>query len=304
MIDPVRSAGSTIRVRAVRGRVVDPFRGSLDVEQPERLASRKAEDQPLDDVVDRLAALPNVKLTRAGRRFSLQRGDDVLKVSFASAARRVSLDDTTLEGDGMLAIAVVHALLPLFGAVEIYIGTYTDLIDGHEPLDTVSKRFDEWWIQDSLRVAKRLEARDAAARMAAAEPAPPVVPKRWSNRRIALAALVCIAALVAISGGAVVVSTPKRAPLAAYCTKNSDCESRACLPREPVKSVQLNGVDLSTLSAPHVSDPSGVCTRSCETDADCPSSMSCGAVVRYGSLGFGHRASSCIPRAWQDDASW
>ncbi len=298
MVDPVWPA---IRVRAVRGRIIDPFRGSLDVEQPERLASRSVEDQPLDDVIERLSALPNVKLTRAGRRFSLRRGGDTLKVSFASAARRVSLDDTAFEGDGMLAIAVLHALLPLFGAVEVYIGTYTDLIDGHEPLDTVSKRYDDWWIQDSLRVAKRLEARDAAARLAAAQPAPPVYPKRWSNRRIAVAAIACIVGLVAIAGGAIWVSAPKRAPLAAYCTKNEDCESRACLPREPVHSVQLDGVDLSTLSAPHVSDPSGVCTQSCATDGDCPSSMACGAVVRYGSLGFGHRASSCIPRAWQDD---
>lgn len=290
-----------IRVRAVRGRIVDPFRGSLDEQQPERLASRSVEDQPLDDVIDRLRSIPNAKLTRAGRRFTLRRDHDVLKVAFASAARRVSLDDASFEGDGALAVAVLHALLPLFGAVELQIGTYADLIDGHEPLDAVAKRFDDWWIQDSLRVAQRLEARDAAARIAAAQPPPPVRPARYSNRRVAIAAAACVAGLVALGGGIWAVS-PSRADLGQHCTKNEDCESRACLPHEPVRPISIDGVELSSLSAPRLADPTGVCTQSCAVDHDCPAAMRCGEVMKYGELGLGRRAWSCIPRAWTDDA--
>jgi hypothetical protein len=295
--DPVWPA---IAVRPVRGRIVDPFRGSLDEEHPERLAGRSVEAQPLDDVIERLRAIPGAKLTRAGRRFSLRRGNEVLKVAFASAARRVSLDDTTLEGDGTLALAVLHALLPLFGAVELHIGTYAELIDGHEPLDAVAKRYDDWFIQDSLRVAQRLQARDAAARIAAAQPVAAARPARVSNRRIALAALVCIVALVAIGAGMVGVKHRSLASLGGYCTSNTNCESNACLPREPMRSPIGNGVDLSYRPEPPI-DPTGVCTKTCVGDVECPADMRCGTVMKYGRLGLGQRASSCVPRAWLDD---
>jgi hypothetical protein len=295
--DPVWPA---IRVRAVRGRVIDPFRGSLDEEQPERLAGRSVEAQPLDDVIDRLRMIPAAKLSRAGRRFTLRRGNEVIKVAFASAARRVSLEDAMLEGDGALAIAVVHSLLPLFGAVELQIGTYSDLIDGHEPHDAVAKRFDDWWIQDSLRVAERLQARDAAARMAAARPIAPARPIRASNGRIAIGAVACVVALIVLATGIAWLSKPSRAHIGEHCTSNADCDSNACLPREPMRSTFVEGVDLSSYLPSRPIDPTGVCTRSCIDDGGCPASMRCGPVMRYGQLGLGERASSCVPPEWYD----
>ena len=95
-----------IRVRAVRGQAIDPFRGTPG-DDAERRAPRTPEPQPIEDVVAALERLRGVRVVRAGRRFTIGREHDVIKLAFASAAQRVSLDDATIEGDGNLAIAVL-----------------------------------------------------------------------------------------------------------------------------------------------------------------------------------------------------
>lgn len=297
----------TVRVRPVRGRVVDPFRGTPADEDGDggRFEPRAVDAQPLDEVVAVLARLPGVKLVRAGRRFTLGRGHDVLRIAFASAARRVSLDDATFEGDGNLVVTALHALLPLFGAVEVRVGDdYRDLIDGHEPLATVLERFDAWWIASSLELAQQLAARDAArAQARAGAVAPPAGARaaaraRRASRRLRIAFAVVVLVLAVALGVGIVRS--RKAEVGASCTENAACESHQCLPREPLQTYALGGVELGRYTPPPPPrDPSGVCTRACYTDADCPDAMRCGDVMSYGTLGIGTRRTSCIPRAWQ-----
>ena len=150
-----------IRVKPVRGRVIDPFRGGLNVEDPDRFESRNVDRQPLEDLLATMERLPDVRVVRSGRRFTIGRGHDLAKVTFASAAKSVSLDDASFEGDGLLILSLLHGWLPLFGAVEVRIGTHRELIDGHEPLDAIAKRYETWWVDESLRLAKRLAKQDA-----------------------------------------------------------------------------------------------------------------------------------------------
>ena len=88
----------------------------------------------------RLAAVSGAKLARAGRRFTLTRETESLKIAFASAARYVSLDDATFEGDPLLAIDAARSLLTLFGPVELRTGKFRDLIDTNEPTEAVAAR--------------------------------------------------------------------------------------------------------------------------------------------------------------------
>src|SRR5947209_4598733 len=141
---------ATIRLKAVRGRVLDPYRGTLDLEQPERFTPRDADMQPFDALADALAALPDAKVVAKGRRFAIKRGDQAVRIVFASAARRVSIEDLSLQGDAMLAIHILHALVPLLGAVEIREGRFVDLVDGHEPPADIAARYDAYWIDESL----------------------------------------------------------------------------------------------------------------------------------------------------------
>jgi hypothetical protein len=289
-----------IRVRAVRGQSIDPFRGTPD-DDAERRAPRTPEPVSIDDVVAALERVREVRVVRAGRRFTIGRDHDVIKIAFASAAQRVSLDDATFEGDGNLVITVLHALLPLFGAVEVQIGSHVELIDGREPLAEILERFDAWWIDESLKLAKDLRARDAAARPAPS-PQPAVqhpagtrsVQPRSQWRGIAFGLVM----LTLVIGLVVGIYRAQGAEVGEYCKHNDDCDSESCLPREPVKpssSLVMTGVDIGRPSPPN--DPSGVCTKRCTVDTDCPDEMRCGAVMSYG-LGIGTRTSSCVPRAW------
>lgn len=284
---------TTIRVRPVQGRTVDPFRGSADADvSTQRLASREADSQPWDEVLAAIERMQGVVVKRAGRRLALERADETLKVAFVSGAPRVSLDDLVIEGDGRLAIAVMHALLPLFGPVEICIGRYDDLIDGHEPAAAVVERFDAWFIEDSLRVAKKLGHQAAAASIDA--PAAPIArARRVSPRVLALAALGLVVLLVAVP---LVWSWATAAKLGEACVNNDDCRSDRCLPREPVTRIVINGYKMPP--AGQVSDTRGVCTDHCTRDSDCPASMTCEALVSIGQFGIASDAMGCVPRAW------
>jgi hypothetical protein len=131
-----------LRVRTVRGRTIDPYRGTADDGDDERFAARRVEPQPIDDVVETLRALSQVNFVRAARRFTLVRGHERLMIAFASA-RQVSLDDVAVEGDPPLAILVFHALVPLFGPVELRTERFIDLIDGNEPAELIVSRYHE-----------------------------------------------------------------------------------------------------------------------------------------------------------------
>ncbi|MDQ3339343.1 MAG: hypothetical protein M4D80_29615 [Myxococcota bacterium] len=282
-----------VRVRAVRGQSIDPFRGTPG-DDAERRAPRTPEPRAIEDVVAALERIRDVRLVRAGRRFTLGRGHDVIKISFASAAQRISLDDATFEGDGNLIITVLHALLPLFGAIEVQLSSYSDLIDGHEPLDEILERYNAWWIDESLKLAQELRARDAAARPAPSpQPAatPYVAPPAKSKWRGIAFGLVMLALAIGLIVG---IYRAQGAEVGEYCKQNDDCDSDSCLPREPV-TPSVTGIELGRPLPP--SDPSGVCTKRCTLDTDCPDEMMCGAVMSYG-LGIGTRTTSCVPRAW------
>lgn len=287
---------TTIRVRPVQGRTVDPFRGSPDDDvSAQRLADRDADSQPWDDVLAAIERLQGVTVKRTGRRLTLERADERLKVAFVSGARRVSLEDLVIEGDGRLAIAVMHGLLSLFGPVEIRVGRYDDLVDGHEPLAAVVERFDAWFIEDSLRVAKKLGQQAAVAASAEASAPVSAKPRRVSSQTIALVALGLVASLIAVP---LVASWLMSAKVGEACMRNDDCRSDRCLPREPVTRVVINGVKLPPPRP--VSDTRGVCTEHCTSDGDCPASMSCETLVSIGQFGLARDALGCVPRAWRD----
>jgi hypothetical protein len=261
--------------------VIDPFRGALHDEDPERFADRAVDAQPLEDVLAAMHRLPGVRIVRTGRRFTLGRGHDVAKVSFASAARTVSLADTAFEGDGAMILALLHGWLPLFGAVEVRIGSHRELIDGHEPLDAIVKRYETWWIDESLRLAKQLGSQPKRA----AAYNPPVAlrkPGLRPQQRMLLGAIVAailVAWLVRSSMTPDVTYAPPRTEVGQPCTRDADCWN-ACLPRD-------------------VPGGAGVCTQYCAMDSECPSSMRCDDVYLVNTLvGSRTRARRCIPRAW------
>lgn len=278
-----------LRIRPVRGRVIDPYRGTPDEAEDDRYAPRPSDPQPLDDIVERLHRLPRVKLSRAGRRFMLHRGDDALKIAFTSAARVVSLDDMRLEGDPLLAIDVLVALLPLFGAVEIREADYRDLVDGHEPAETVAERYRTHWIERTL--AKAAELRRAP-------PAPtPVYPASSARQRSTKMPWITVVALVIVVACAWLYEASwSRAKVGAACHENADCKSDECIPRLPQTS----------LHRPRSSrgDYHGiaVCTRRCG-DA-CPADMDCVPVLEstYGGL-LAHESYRCVPASWAADGA-
>lgn len=266
----------------MRGRVIDPFRGALHDEDPERFADRAVDAQPLDDVLAVIDRLPDVRVVRTGRRFTLGRGHDIAKVSFASAARTVSLADTSFEGDGALILTLLHGWLPLFGAVEVRIGSHRELIDGHEPLDVIVKRYETWWVDESLRLAKRLADQPKPA--AAVHRAPVMRTGRPLSRR-QIGVLVSLVAIVGIAWIARTAMTPdpreapQRFEVGERCDKNADCWGE-CLP-------QMEG------------SPLGVCTTYCATDSECPSTMRCDDVYMVNQIvGTRTRVRRCTPRDW------
>lgn len=179
-----------VKVKPVRGRVIDPFRGGLEIDDPERFANRNVDTQPLDDLIAAMGRLADVRVVRAGRRFTLGRGHDLAKVTFASAAKRVSLDDASFEGDGLLILQLLHAWIPLFGAVEVRFGSHRELIDGHEPLDAIVKRYETWWVDESLKLAKRLD-NPVPAPLRPVH-APPIVSRAQAKQLSTLVALVVL----------------------------------------------------------------------------------------------------------------
>jgi hypothetical protein len=279
-----------IRVRAVRGQAIDPFRGTPG-DDAERRVPRTPEPQPIEDIVIALERVRGARVVRAGRRFTIGREHDVIKIAFASAAQRVSLDDATFEGDGNLAITVLHALLPLFGAVEVQVGSHVELVDGGEPLAEILERFDAWWIDESLKLAQELRAREVPRPAASPQPVVVARPPKWRAPVFGLVMLALVGGMVAG------IYHSQKADVGEYCKSNDTCDSGTCLPREPMapRTTAIEGIDLGRPPAPN--DPSGVCTKRCMLDTDCPDSMQCGAVMSYG-LGIGTRTSSCVPRAW------
>ena len=135
----------TIRLRSVRGRIDDPYRGGLALEQPERFEPRAGEPQPIAAVAAKLGELPDAKRVTRGRRIMLSRRGQAVHIVFASATRPEPLDALRFEGDPELAIEALHALLPAFGPVELRTGRFVDLIDGHEPAARVVERYQAFW---------------------------------------------------------------------------------------------------------------------------------------------------------------
>jgi hypothetical protein len=291
-----------VRVRAVKGRTLDPFRGSVD-DGSDVLTSRPADVQPMSAVIDALRKMEGVTIERNGTRTSVTRARESLDLELAAVVRSVSVEDITFTGDTTLLVSALYALLPLYGPVEIQIGRYTDLIDGHEPAATVAARFDAWWIEDSLKLAKKLEARDKQEQQAEAHR------QVVRRKRIRIAYAATGIGLVAVILGAVWWAA-RGQRIGQTCRAPADCASEQCLPREPVTAFEIDGHDLTgLLPPPRTPDGEGACTASCTTDTDCPGAMYCGDVYSYDqfqvghgapiSLG-GHRVTMCIPRAWKE----
>ncbi|MBX3157014.1 MAG: hypothetical protein KF773_13650 [Deltaproteobacteria bacterium] len=253
-----------LSVFAVRGRLVDPYRGTLAPPEAEDRARRDCDLRAFDDVVAAFACVRGARLTRAGRRLSLRRGDDALFVAFASAAPRVALDDASFEGDALLAIELLHLLLPLYGPVEIRSGDFADVIDGHEPIEAVAGRYRTYWVDVALRRARELGVRARPAPVPA--PAAPA-PSRAGYAVFAVAVAAVIAAFLALW----LRGDWSKASTGESCLRGDDCRSGQCQPFERDRP-----------------ESPGVCTESCDDDGDCPRSMLCGTGGR------------CVDRGWHD----
>ncbi len=297
---------TSLRVRAVRGRVIDPYRGTPDeAELAERFAPRKAEAASFDDIIAVLKGL-GVEVVGQGRRFKLKRTDETLRIAFASAAPRVSLDDTSFEGDPLLAIDVLHAFVPLFGALELCVGDYRELIDGHEAVHVIAARYRAHWIAESLERAKKMgPVKDTAPPKPAAttpKPAPPpqpiatpaARPRRGDGRTLLIGGVVLVAAIL---GYRLYDSHASQAKVGQYCARDRDCHSDECLPTAELVRTVAPGVRLDGLRTPHASHGPGVCTEECFVNSDCPYSMVCDDVKVYT---FGDNAGTpvnrCLPR--------
>lgn len=285
-----------IRVRAVRGRVVDPFRGGME-DGPERLANRDADTQPFADVLAAIENIALVRVERAGRRLALERGDERLKVAFVSGAPRVGLDDLVLEGDGRLALAVMHALLPWFGPVEIRIGQFEALVDGHDPAAKLVETYDAWFVDDSLRVADTLDQRDAAEQQArAARQAQPVRPRRTKSVAKRTSTWLLAGLLFLIVFG--IATLPRlidrwvRSDLGEACDNGRDCRSEYCLPRATASTGLFQKLP---------TDMHGVCTQRCSDDSGCPASMECRELLETDYFSVTGKTRGCVPRAWHDE---
>jgi hypothetical protein len=254
-----------LTVLTVRGRIVDPYRDNVAEPDDAAFVRRECDLQPIGDVAAAFARVKDAVVQRAGRRFTLTRGTDTLFVAFASAAPTVALEDATFDGDPILAIEALHALLPLFGPVELRSEGFVDLVDGHEPAEQVAARYRTYWIDIALHRAKQLGRSPAPPAPVPADP----LDARPSRKKVVAAGVFFAAIAIAIvvlwfRDGWTKASTGES------CQSGDDCRSGQCQPFDRDRP-----------------DSPGVCTEPCSADADCPREMVCGPQRR------------CVDRAWR-----
>lgn len=117
-----------------------------------------------------------------------------------------------------------------------------------------------------------------AITLPATTPVAPEPPKTtlvglWKNRetRPAFFAVALIALPFVLWGADRAIAYTKRAPVGAACAKNDDCASSSCMSLYERDTLTIGTASLTMLPR----KTGAVCTTECETDADCPSTMTC-----------------------------
>lgn len=273
-----------VLTRSVRGRGAAPYRGT--VEDDPRADRYPSPPRMLDEIGRALSTIRHVTTVRTGQRFDLRRGPTETLVVACRPGAAASLADLTFVGNEYLAILAVEALVPLFGAIELAIGDYRDIVDDTEP-GVAYARYEQAVRERTERELALLEKQRAAidqARLAMADhlvktPAPARNTKLWAAG--------ILAAIAVVIGGVWAVRHYARAPVGAGCDVDGDCRSGSCYARDT-----LDG-------ALHA-----VCTETCTTNADCPSDMRCWRNYRYEyehRHEYEHRSEPvnvCTPRHW------
>jgi len=133
---------SRLPVRPVRGRPSPTYRTH---DPGDATASREAPlPRQWKQITSVIAEVPGVVMDIEGRDLELRfQGDESRFVLRAPDEDPVELASLELFGNERLGIRAVHALVDLFGPMEITIGEYVDVIDGKEPAEVVDERHRE-----------------------------------------------------------------------------------------------------------------------------------------------------------------
>jgi hypothetical protein len=104
-------------------------------------------------------------------------------------------------------------------------------------------------------------------------PPKPTLAELWKNRetRPAFFAVALLALPFVLWGADRAIAYSTRAPVGAACAKNEDCASSSCMSLYERQTLTIGTASVTMLPR----KTGAVCTRECETDADCPSTMTC-----------------------------
>lgn len=216
----------------------------------------------------------------------------------------VAVSGIKLSGqDGGIAIRVVRALVPLFGAIELRLDDEAILVDGTQSADALVANRDAILRKNVEAVAAMFDGLQGAMEpmLAKVDEAREYHKQRRAKReakQLGLLMLVCIGGLATCW----TVKWTSKAKLGQPCVQTSDCRSGECLPSEPVHPTAIGD---TVISVPPPASNEGVCTTACTSDADCPSSMTCTTVLQteafeaggtHIALPGGTRVLRCAPR--------
>lgn len=278
----VRSEGRFLGIRSVVGRSTDAYRGVSVAPATPRDPSPPTS---LATVCAALETIEGAVVTQRRGLLVVSRADAELRIHVG--ADPVALPELAFEGDVVLALLALDALVPTFGAVQLHDEGFTEIIDGTVPIAVAVSRF---------RTAAHAELAQIQAAVRGVEDrsdehnAPPL--ERRGRRAVRLGIAVAIALAGALGAVWVARDQLRGKAVGEACSSDRACESRECLrPR-------ANASDGDRPAA------SGVCTIPCHEDAACPQGMTCAATER---VFASHRPSSgralqagerCTPISW------
>lgn len=261
-----------IETRSVMGRAASPYRGATNDEP--HAAREPAAPRGIDEIADALQAIPNITTSRTGHRFDLRRGPLEVLVIACRTQDTLALADLTFVGNEYLAILALDALVPLFGAIELAVGEYRDLVDDSEP-GAAYARYEQFMREKAeLQAAAAEKQRKAvdAARLAMADN---LIGAGSAPPRTGLWAVLIMALVVAVIAGGWALSHFTKGKVGDSCTDDGQCRSGECTMR----------------GGYYFNDRyDGVCTETCNDDSDCPRNTGC--------YGYAYGPSRCLPDSW------
>lgn len=277
----VDATGRFLQVRSVVGRSADLYRG-VNVEPATPRAPSPA--VPLDMIVAVLGTVAGVSVTHAPTAVVLARGDDEEALRIHVDLDPIALPDLNFEGNPELALLALHALVPMFGAVQLHDGDYVEVVDRTELVAEMVKRYTATLHRPTIG---GLDQGDDHV-----DP-PPV---RRTRRILTIAVIVTVAIALPLIALWAFRAATRGEPLGATCSTSAQCESGECLSPKPYED--HGRTDGSPMMRAQPSFTNGACTRVCSGDTDCPETMTCADAVQAMRSGTPYATKLCMPRAW------